>query len=87
MTKTQDKTMVGNEKFFSCECIVVCVMDGEEYDCIYSFLETGTYPSAYHKAQKRSLRRKREDIAVDSGVLYRKKEIKGKRGNGISSSS
>ena len=49
-------------------------MDGEEYDCIYSFLETGTYPSAYHKAQKRSLRRKCEDYAVDSGVLYRKKE-------------
>ena len=49
-------------------------MDGEEYDCIYSFLETGTYPSAYHKAQKRSLRRNCEDYAVDSGVLYRKKE-------------
>ena len=27
-----------------------------------------------HKAQKRSLRRKCEDYAVDSGVLYRKKE-------------
>ena len=49
-------------------------MDGEEYDCIYSFLETGTYPSGYHKAQKRSLRRKCEDYAIDSGVLYRKKE-------------
>ena len=49
-------------------------MDGEEYDCIYSFLETGTYPSGYHKAQKRSLRRKCEDYAVESGVLYRKKE-------------
>ena len=47
-------------------------MDEEEYDC---FLETGTYPSGYHKAQKRrSLRRKCEDYAVDSGVLYRKKE-------------
>ena len=51
-------------------------MDGEEYDCIYSFLETGTYPSGYHKAQKRSLRRKCEDYAVDSSVLYRKKEKK-----------
>ena len=38
------------------------------------FLETGTYPSGHHKAQKRSLRRKCEDYAVDSGVLYRKKE-------------
>ena len=30
--------------------------------------------SGYHKAQKRSLRRKCEDYAVDSGVLYRKKK-------------
>ncbi len=50
-------------------------MDEEEYDAIFSFLEYGTYPSAWHhKDQKRALRRKCVDYAVDSGVLYRKKD-------------
>ena len=44
------------------------------YDGIFSFLEHGTYPSGDHKDQKRALRRKCVDYAVDSGVLYRKKD-------------
>ena len=36
-------------------------MDGDEYDC---FLETGTYPSGYHKAQKGGNVRTMQSIAA-----------------------
>ena len=43
-------------------------MDEEEYDAIFSFLEYGTYPSAWHhKDQKRALRRKCVDYRARGG--------------------
>ena len=56
---------------------IVCVINGEEYDCIYSFLETGTYPLGIPSRPKSDLCggnvRTMRSIAAYSTV-YRKKE-------------
>ena len=46
----------------------------EEYDEVYSYLESGTYPEGLSKDSKRNWRRKcKENFKIENGQLYHRK--------------
>ena len=42
----------------------------DDYDSIYTYLMSKIYPSGFTNKEKRGLRRKSQDFAIRTGLLY-----------------
>ena len=52
------------------------VMEQEEYNRVYMFVQSGKYPSEFSKNQKDALRRKSKNYLLKESELYfRKKDV------------
>ena len=63
--------LAGEFKGARCRSHIDNPSEMEDYDSVFNYLQTGKYPKAFDKNQRRVLRRKsQEHFKIDSGVLY-----------------